>query len=185
MVRTWTMDKRERYSLEVSRSHVLILIRSLCYWQRPLCLLANDLSNETNIVSMEEFFGTSDQSCACSIELSRLLHGSISSNAVDSYSKERERTTKFLTQTMDLSKWLYPTYSANSTGLQTHRVADHPNKKALFQLISTAIVLSQHDYILMIDVSSIEKDQRKKRSTVSLDDTDEKRGWFTGRLFFE
>ena len=40
---------------------------------------------------MEKFFGTSGQSCAWSIELSRLLHGSISSKAIDFHSKERER----------------------------------------------------------------------------------------------
>ena len=88
-------------------------------------------------------------------------------------------------QTVDLSKWLYPTYSANSSGLHTHKVADLPNKKALFQLISTAIVLSQHDYILMIDVSPLEKDERDKWNVFFLDNTDEKRDWFTGRLFFE
>ncbi|CAF4678933.1 unnamed protein product [Rotaria sp. Silwood1] len=55
---------------------------------------------------------------------------------------------------IDSSKWLYPTYSINSSGLYTNKINHISNNKTIFQLISTAITLKQHNYVIMIDTDS-------------------------------
>ncbi|CAF0744576.1 unnamed protein product [Adineta steineri] len=52
-------------------------------------------------------------------------------------------------QEIDSSKWLYPIYSINSSGLYTKKIQNN-----LYQLISTAITLKQRDYVIMIDTDS-------------------------------
>ncbi|CAF4418864.1 unnamed protein product, partial [Rotaria sp. Silwood2] len=61
---------------------------------------------------------------------------------------------------IDSSKWLYPTYSINSSGLYTNKINTISNNKTIFQLISTAITLKQHNYVIMIDTNSNMNDTR-------------------------
>lgn len=59
----------------------------------------------------------------------------------------KSNTQSFLS---DLSKWLYPTYSLNSSSLSTRKF----RSSSIYQIISTAIKLEQHEYILTIDSST-------------------------------
>lgn len=55
---------------------------------------------------------------------------------------------------MNPSKWLYPTYSINSSGLYPKKIRFDSVNQTLFQLISTTVTLKQHDHVLMIDTNS-------------------------------
>jgi hypothetical protein len=72
----------------------------------------------------------------------RLINVAFVKSQVQHYFIDQFQLTKF-----DSSKWLYPTYSINSSGLYIKKIQNR-----IFQLISTAITLKQHDYVIMIDV---------------------------------
>ncbi|CAF1574185.1 unnamed protein product [Rotaria magnacalcarata] len=55
---------------------------------------------------------------------------------------------------MDSSKWLYPIYSINSSGLYTNKIRNISKNKIMYQVISTAITLKQDNYVIMLDTNS-------------------------------